>query len=433
MDTDGFGNLNDSLDIFNEEREQMLRRIEELEKLIDEKDIIICKLKEEISLLRDKKKASASPSSAPSEPPVSESPPPTSQQNNCPEVDDKVIEDDLQEDDDNKSTVQDVNKDVQVDPDDKHVQIFRFETMDEESCSDYLQYEAILCAAKKDGLSEMGLVAGEGHFGCVYEAKWQDRCVAVKELLGLPLKDLCIEVELCMNLRHTNIASAEFFYITLNKKETKVHIVMPFMDKYDLRHEIDMRKDQERDLSPQQTNKICFEVALALEYLHKQQIVHRDIKPDNIFLSSKNEIKVGDFGLCADFSAGKIKTRKRIGTLPYMAPEMCSKGGKHSWECDIWALGVTFIELLSRFDYAPFCYNPSLKPNEQVKLIQSFVYPRGRLKIQAFGKLEFFVLTPEQDEIARKCLCKKAEKRPTAAVLANSFKGLPHESLFPHN
>ena len=161
------------LEELNREKDNTILQLKEEIRKNMEKDNIILQLKEEIKELKNPAASLSLPISShliPSTsqqehqdkhvqifaPLVSELPPLTSQQNNCPE------------------------------DDDKDVQIFCFKTRDEELCSDYLQYEAILCLAKKDGLSKKGLVAGEGHFGCVYEAKWQDQCVPVKELLGLP-------------------------------------------------------------------------------------------------------------------------------------------------------------------------------------------------------------------------------------------------------
>ena len=75
------------------------------------------------------------------------------------------------------------------------------------------------------------------------------------------------------------------------------------------------------------------------------KIIHRDIKPSNIFLMKNNTIKIGDFGLSKNISIFG-KTRTIIGTPLYMAPEITDKKF-HSFEADIWSLGVTFCHLMS--------------------------------------------------------------------------------------
>jgi hypothetical protein len=308
------------------------------------------------------------------------------------------------------------------------INISQFEDLDDDSSSDYLQLEAIKYINYKDDLSEMGEIAGEGNFGVVREAKLKGQHVAVKVLNSaeMYLNDQCRELELSMKLRHKNIMTAVFFYLTTNElEEAQVNIVFPFMDKYDLRHEFEVRQ---RKISHAQSNKICYEVCKALIYLHQKNIVHRDLKPDNIFLTSQNEIKLGDFGFCAQFSPKKIKTVKVLGSLPYMAPEICKEGGRHTWDLDIWALGVMFCELVSKLDYAPYCYDESLPDPEVMQIIRDFKYPKSPLKMQATSSLLSYELTDQQHKIVRKCLSKK--KRPSAHVLSELFKALPHELLF---
>jgi serine/threonine protein kinase len=202
---------------------------------------------------------------------------------------------------------------VQVDSEDSSgnskaetVEISRITKMDEFECFDYLSFKAIQYDGLRDELSDKGPIAGEGHFGLVCEYKFQGQEVVVKTIsVDQELKSQCLEVELSLKLCHPNIITAQFLFFTeyeLDKTKHQVNLVMPFMDKYDLRHEVEMR---DGNISEPQVNKICFEVSKALEYLHSKNIVHRDLKPENIFLSSSNKIKLGDFGICAYFTDKK--------------------------------------------------------------------------------------------------------------------------------
>ncbi|KNE87766.1 hypothetical protein PSTG_18843 [Puccinia striiformis f. sp. tritici PST-78] len=88
--------------------------------------------------------------------------------------------------------------------------------------------------------------------------------------------------------------------------------------------------------------------AEALEYLHKmtpKPLLHRDLKPENILLADKaRKVKLCDFGTVAELKT--IMTKKQ-GPITYMAPEVM-QGGKYSMKCDVYSLGITFWEILSR-------------------------------------------------------------------------------------
>ncbi len=92
---------------------------------------------------------------------------------------------------------------------------------------------------------------------------------------------------------------------------------------------------------------IIYDVALALDYAHKHQIVHRDIKPGNIMYSdSPYQVKVTDFGIARLLDNSKTSTGEILGSPLYMAPEQL-KGSKVDATADVFSLGVTFFQLLT--------------------------------------------------------------------------------------
>ena len=90
----------------------------------------------------------------------------------------------------------------------------------------------------------------------------------------------------------------------------------------------------------------------ACEYLHKNKVIHRDLKLGNLFLSDKMQLKVGDFGLAARVLFDGEKKRTICGTPNYIAPELLDSKHGHSYEVDFWAIGVICYTLL--FGRPPF-------------------------------------------------------------------------------
>jgi polo-like kinase 1 len=84
----------------------------------------------------------------------------------------------------------------------------------------------------------------------------------------------------------------------------------------------------------------------AIKYMHKNRIIHRDLKLGNLFLSEKMEIKIGDFGLAAKMEFEGERKRTVCGTPNYIAPEILESKNGHSYEVDIWSLGVILYTLL---------------------------------------------------------------------------------------
>lgn len=94
---------------------------------------------------------------------------------------------------------------------------------------------------------------------------------------------------------------------------------------------------------------------LGLAHVHSAHVVHRDLKPGNIFLGGPNgsNVKIGDFGVSALLLPGSKALSGACGTLPYMSPEMVSmKGHRHS--TDLWSLGVMVYQLL----FGEYPFNP---------------------------------------------------------------------------
>lgn len=101
-------------------------------------------------------------------------------------------------------------------------------------------------------------------------------------------------------------------------------------------------------------SSIIFTLLSTIKYLHQNQIIHCDIKPENILIQPNNSILIADFGLAKHLKPNQ-KFFEKSGTLSYMAPEMLNKSG-YDYAVDVWSIGVTAYYMMC--GYMPFdCEN----------------------------------------------------------------------------
>ncbi|KAK5773549.1 hypothetical protein RI543_005178 [Arxiozyma heterogenica] len=182
---------------------------------------------------------------------------------------------------------------------------------------------------------------GQGASGGVYIAHPinTNHCVAIKEmnLEKQPKKELIINEILTMKeYRHKNIVNFVDTYIV----DKNLWIIMEYMEGGSLTDII-----QYCILSEGQMGAVCRETLKGLQFLHSQGVLHRDIKSDNILLSMDGDIKLTDFGFCAQINDIHMKRTTMVGTPYWMAPEIVSRK-EYGPKVDIWSLGIMIIEMI---------------------------------------------------------------------------------------
>ncbi|XP_039957983.1 mitogen-activated protein kinase kinase kinase kinase 3 isoform X4 [Bactrocera tryoni] len=185
---------------------------------------------------------------------------------------------------------------------------------------------------------------GSGTYGDVYKAKriQSNELAAIKVIKLEPTDDIQIiqqEIIMMRDCRHKNIITYYGSYL----RRDKLWICMEYCGGGSLQDIYQVTGP----LTEQQIAYMCRETLKGLEYLHTMGKMHRDIKGANILLTEQGDVKLADFGVSAQITATINKRKSFIGTPYWMAPEVAAverKGG-YNQLCDIWAVGITAIEL----------------------------------------------------------------------------------------
>jgi serine/threonine protein kinase len=194
-------------------------------------------------------------------------------------------------------------------------------------------------------------VLGNGAMGFVYEGFDPNlkRRVAIKTIKAEHLSELAAqeyeirfrtEAHSAARLQHPNIVSV----YDSDRDDGVAFLVMEFVDGKDLKHHLDTGTLY----SLEQTVSIMVALLSALDYAHSQNIVHRDVKPANLLITSNGQIKLTDFGVARIQNSGDA-TRTQgtvVGTLKYMSPEQI-QGLPVDARADLFAAGVVMYQLLT--------------------------------------------------------------------------------------
>ncbi|KAF2914414.1 hypothetical protein DAI22_10g160301 [Oryza sativa Japonica Group] len=254
---------------------------------------------------------------------------------------------------------------------------------------------------------------GYGAHAVVYRALFVPRndVVAVKCLdldqLNNNIDEIQREAQIMSLIEHPNVIRAYCSFVV----EHSLWVVMPFMTEGSCLHL--MKIAYPDGFEEPVIGSILKETLKALEYLHRQGQIHRDVKAGNILVDNAGIVKLGDFGVSACMFDRGDRQRSRntfVGTPCWMAPEVLQPGTGYNFKADIWSFGITALELAH--GHAPFSKYPPMKV--LLMTLQNappgLDYDRDRRFSKSFK------------EMVAMCLVKDQTKRPTAEkLLKHSF------------
>uniref|UniRef100_A0A8C4HPF9 Mitogen-activated protein kinase kinase kinase kinase n=1 Tax=Dicentrarchus labrax TaxID=13489 RepID=A0A8C4HPF9_DICLA len=245
---------------------------------------------------------------------------------------------------------------------------------------------------------------GCGTYGDVFKA----RNIRTSELAAIKIVKLdpgdditSIQQEITMmkECKHKNIVA----YFGSYHRNTKLWICMEYCgggSLQDMYHVTGPLKEK-------QIAYVCRETLQGLYHLHETGKMHRDIKGANILLTERGDVKLADFGVAAEISASVAKRKSFIGTPYWMAPEVAAveKKGGYNHLCDIWAVGITAIELA---ELQPPMFD--LHPMRALMLMSKSNFQPPRLKDKTKWSAGF-------QSFVKMALIKNPRKRPSAETL----------------
>lgn len=251
-----------------------------------------------------------------------------------------------------------------------------------------------------------GKMLGKGGFAKVYKVTSCDtnKEYAVKIVPKANLvksrarQKLQTEIKIHRTMKHSNICEYKHFF----EDKTNCYILLELCSNHSLNEMIKRRKT----LTEEETRLLMAQLLEALTFMHDCNVIHRDLKLGNLFLSKSMNIKVGDFGLACRVDSSDEKRKTICGTPNYIAPEVI-QGDKdkrgHSFEVDVWSMGVIcFTMLVGKPPYE----SKDVKSTYRRILANEYSFPAGKVGEDAKTLISSMLQTdarmrPSLDEIRK--------------------------------
>ncbi|KAH9410959.1 protein kinase [Ordospora pajunii] len=187
----------------------------------------------------------------------------------------------------------------------------------------------------------LGELIGSGTYGDVYEAFNAEtrehvalKRIRLNEREGMPGTALR-EISILKRLDHINIIRL----ITIIHTDTLLTMVFPYVE-YELKNYISMHQNADK-------MSLIAQLACGVDYLHKMNVIHRDIKPQNILVTQDGVLKIADFGLSRNMEVRVPPYSSDVVTLWYRSPELLVGNTSYRFYIDVWSLGCVVYEIMT--------------------------------------------------------------------------------------
>ena len=275
---------------------------------------------------------------------------------------------------------------------------------------------------------------GHGAYGAVYKAKCDQLPCAAKILHPTILdptdpgaerimRRFQLECSVLERIRHPNIV--QYLGLCRDPESRLPALLMELLDESLTK----MLERSQRPLAYFAEVNICHDIALAVSYLHSNDIIHRDLSSNNVLVIAKSRAKVTDFGMSKLAGAAPTMTPLTMcpGTLAYMAPEALDEPPRYTKKLDVFSEGVMMIQVCTRL---------WPEPGPRSKTVQDLRSPTGMTKMP--------VLEPERRKnhidmvnrshhllpIALDCLRYQERERPSSEELCQRLAGLKENTEY---
>eukprot|EP01017_Pseudomicrothorax_dubius_P002574 TRINITY_DN10130_c0_g1_i4.p1 TRINITY_DN10130_c0_g1~~TRINITY_DN10130_c0_g1_i4.p1 ORF type:complete len:427 (+),score=51.51 TRINITY_DN10130_c0_g1_i4:97-1377(+) len=202
---------------------------------------------------------------------------------------------------------------------------------------------------------EVHRVLGKGGYGIVYKVKsLLDQQIYVMKTIDLSKESherqlrFLHEVKVLRRLKHPNVIQYHNAFI----ENGGLHIIMEYAKRGDLHQLMERRTSAGRCFTEKELWSFAFDIFHGVSYLHRNSIIHCDLKPHNVFIDNCGRLKIGDFGLSKILEGELMLDQVFTGTPLFHAPEIVNRQ-PFDFKIDVWAIGVIlYLLATNRYPFA---------------------------------------------------------------------------------
>ncbi|XP_053385180.1 serine/threonine-protein kinase Nek4-like isoform X2 [Mercenaria mercenaria] len=205
-------------------------------------------------------------------------------------------------------------------------------------------------------------------------------------------------------LYHESFFDSDFEYL---------HIIQDYCDGGNLDDKIKTAAVKTRHFDETQIMEWFIQIIMAVQYIHSKKVLHRDLKAENVFLTKKNVVKIGDFGISKVLENTIDVAQTIVGTPSYLSPELC-QDIPYSSKSDVWAVGCLLYELCA------------LKSPFDAQNLISLFFKIIKCEFEPIPS----IYSRELLELVNMILVKSPDDRPSASALLNTALVKKHLAMF---